>query len=96
MFPAQIIQQSATLFNYLGALQQKAPAQLTITDALIHELPADTEWADTVTMPATIVRQMRDIDALAQSLPALKSEARITRPHFLCCRSRLIHAVMCT
>jgi hypothetical protein len=76
----QIIKQSATVVNFLGALQQKAPAQTAITDSLVHQIPEDPEWVATLAMSATIVTQMRDIQTLAQSLPEINSQVRPLRP----------------
>ena len=70
----QIILQSAAIFNFLGSLQQRAPAALAITDALVHDVPMDPKWPDTQAMPGMLAKQMREIERFAQSLPELQSE----------------------
>jgi hypothetical protein len=90
----QVIKQSATLFNFLGALQQKAPAQVTITDSLVHDMPPDPEWEAIMAMPATIVSQMKDIETLAASLPKLRTEVRKLvqkAPSMSMCTTRIPH-----
>ena len=72
----QIIQQSATIFNFLGALQQKAPPEVAIIGEKVSGAPDDAEWPAVLQMPQALVTQMQDIETLAKLLPKTASEVR--------------------
>jgi hypothetical protein len=75
----QLIKQSATVYHFLGALQQKAPAEVAIIDEKVADAPQDPEWEAVQRMPATIVAQMKAIETLAQVLPDAVPEVRVAQ-----------------
>jgi hypothetical protein len=74
----QLIKQSATVYHFLGALQQKAPAEVAIIPNKVFDDPQDPEWEAVLRMPATIVSQMKGIETLADALPDAVPEVRIS------------------
>jgi hypothetical protein len=73
----QLIKQSATVYHFLGALQQKAPTEVAIIPEKVSDVPQDPEWEAVLRMPATIVSQMKDIETLAHALPDPVPEVRM-------------------
>lgn len=65
----QIMDQANTCLHFCGALQQRAPAQQSILDNLMHPVQEDPEWQQVIEMPKVLHSQMEEIQALLDKLP---------------------------
>lgn len=83
-----MIEQSATLFNFLGSLQQRAPPQPVLVDSLVREQAADEEWAAVRALPDVILSQMDGIRELAEQLPEDPAQVPRSPPQGRAMRSR--------
>ena len=72
----QIIHQSFSIYNFLGALQQLAPPRPFIVDDLLRPNPEHPEWGAIMDTPKVLREQMQNIQSLIDQLPPLQEEVR--------------------
>eukprot|EP00892_Ulva_mutabilis_P009658 jgi/Ulvmu1/7064/UM033_0124.1 len=70
----KIIHQSASIYNFLGALQQHAPPQPFILGEVLHPVTEHPEWSAITDTPRVLKEQMQSIRSLIDQLPPLQEE----------------------
>jgi len=73
----QIIHQSASIYNFLGALQQHAPPQPFVVNEVLGTVTEHPEWGAITDTPRVLKEQMQSIQSLIDQLPPLQEEVCI-------------------
>ena len=73
----QIIHQSASIYNFLGALQQHAPPPPFIVSEVLGSVTEHPEWGAITDTPRVLKEQMQSIQSLIDQLPPLQEEVCI-------------------
>lgn len=87
----QIIHQSYSIYNFLGALQQLAPPQPCIVDELLRPNTEHPEWGAILNTPKTLKENMQNIQGLIDQLPPLQEEVRVNTAKHWCSGCRKCH-----